>query len=100
MVRKNIQQKKSKIDIIKDIMVYLSAIAFLFGGGFKAGCFYTEIKCSEKNIQEIGKLQQEREQLRSELDLCKSRDNTISREEFEQLKSNINQYIKGNEGRN
>lgn len=100
MAKKSLDNKKSKVDIVKDIMIYFGAIAAIFGSGYKAGCFYMEIKCTEKYIQEIGLMQREREDLKLQLDLCRNNNSTVTREEFEELKNNINKYNKKDEVKN
>jgi len=95
MAKKKVENSnRSKSDIVKEIMVYIGAIVTIFGIGYKAGCFYMEIKCAEKHIQEIGNLQRERNELKSELDLCRNGNSSVTREEFEELKNNMNKYNK------
>lgn len=101
MAKKSVKNnKKSKLDIVKEIMIYIGAIATVFGAGYKAGCFYMEIKCTERHIQEIGSLQREREDLKSELDLCRNGNTSVTREEFEELKNNMSKYSKQYEIKN
>ncbi|MFV0327713.1 MAG: hypothetical protein ACK5LF_25630 [Bacteroides xylanisolvens] len=98
MAKKNIENNKikGKTDIIKEIMIYVVAISTIFGIGYKTGCFYMEMKCTEKNIQTIGELQKDQEELKRELDICRNENSAITREEFEAFKKNFNEYNKKN----
>ncbi|MCD8177491.1 MAG: hypothetical protein LUE98_08735 [Tannerellaceae bacterium] len=73
----------------------LTLAGAIFAGGYNAGCYISDIRCSENNIKAIGEFQREREQLKEELDTYKlSNVNYATKEELEELKNNFNEFYK------
>ncbi|MEA5082088.1 MAG: hypothetical protein VB024_10770 [Dysgonamonadaceae bacterium] len=75
----------------------ISLAGAIFTGGYQAGCYISDIKCSENNIKAIGEFQRERESLKDEIEKYKlSNINYATKEELEELKNNFDEFYKLN----
>lgn len=100
MAKKNVaNNNKSNVDIVKEIMIYIGAIVTVFGIGISWMFLYGN-KVYRKIYSRDWTFTKERENLKSELDLCRNSNTSVTREEFEELKSNMNKYNKQYEVKN
>lgn len=73
----------------------LTIILTIFGGGYKMGCYISDIKCSENNIKIIGDFQKERESLKETIEEYRFNNvNYVTKEEFEQLRKSFDKFYK------
>lgn len=87
--------------IIK-ISGYISMGAAIFSGGYFTGQYISDLKSTENNIKTLSEFQKEREQMKEERDKLKnelnlykfSNPNYATKEELEELKTNLNKFTK------
>ena len=85
----------STFDKIKKWGGYVSMVIATFSTGYVTGQYISDLKCTENSIKTIGEFQKEREELQTELNLYRfSNVNYATKEELEELKSNLERISK------